>query len=198
MATTARTQHRDTDEHYDWAVDLMSSLAVGGIVKTIIAAATLGMAFVVTLEMAFGYGATTSTTSAIQWTAMLAAYAMGLFWLFGPWPTRKEAFTFVALANLAIFSATMVADFPPEITLAKSVFLIELGMFVGFFFERWMLAFHTVFCVAAVGAIGAYVVRYDTVPAFQAVVVCAPVIIAIAGFVFLLHFTTRSMRLEFD
>ena len=198
MATAARSSVNSSTEHYEWGLALMSSLAVSGIVKKVIALATLSMAVVVTLEMAFGYGATTPIVIAVQWTSMIAAYIMGLFWLFGPWPTLTEAFAFVVIANIAIFGATFVADFPPEITLAKTAFFIEIGMFVGFFFERWMLAFHIVFCIAATTFIAAYVVVFEDVAVLQAVVVWSPVVVSIGGFVLLLHFAARSMRLEFE
>ncbi|MDJ0392857.1 giguanylate cyclase [Rhodococcus sp. G-MC3] len=189
---------KSSEEHYEWGVDLMSSLAVEGIVKRVIALATLGMAVIVTLEMGFGYGATTPIPTSVQWTSMIAAYVMGAFWMFGPWPTINQAFAFVTIANIAIFSATMVADFPPEITLGKSAFLIELGMFVGFFFERWMLASHILFCVAATTFIAVYVVTYESVSILMAFVVWSPVVVSIGGFVLLLHFAVRSMRLEFE
>nr|WP_296765778.1 giguanylate cyclase [Rhodococcus sp. (in: high G+C Gram-positive bacteria)] len=189
---------KTSEEHYEWGVDLMSSLAVEGIVKKVIALATLGMAVIVTLEMALGYGATTPIPMAVQWTSMIAAYVMGAFWMFGPWPTLNQAFAFVTIANVSIFSATMVADFPPEITLGKSAFLIELGMFVGFFFERWMLASHILFCAAAATFIAVYVVAYENVSILMAFVVWAPVVVSIGGFVLLLHFAARSMRLEFE
>lgn len=187
-----------SEEHYEWAVDLMFSLAVEGIVKKVIALATLSMAFVVTLEMVFGYGATTPIPTAVQWTSMIAAYVMGGFWLFGPWPTLRQAFTFVVIADLAIVAATLVADFPPDITLGKTAFLIPLGMFVGFFFERWMLLTHAVVCVAGTSFIAVYVVVSESVPVLMAVVIWAPVVVSIAGFDLLLHFAARSMRLEFD
>lgn len=184
--------------HYEWAVDLMSSLAVEGIVKKVIALATLSMAVIVTLEMVFGYGATTPIPAAVQWTSMIAAYVMGLFWLLGPWPTLNQAFAFVTISNIAIFAATLVADFPPEITLGKSAFLIEIGMFVGFFFERWMLACHILFCILATTFIAVYVVVYEGVAVLMAFVVWSPVVVSIGGFVLLLHFAARSMRLEFE
>ena len=198
MAIATRRAIPSSVEHYEWGVDLMSSLAVGGIVKKVIAVATLSMAVVVTLEMAFGYGASTPLGSVVQWTSMIAAYIMGAFWLFGPWPTLNQAFAFVTLANIAIVSATFVADFPPEITLAKTAFLIELGMFVGCFFERWMLASHILFCSAATTFIAVYVVVYDNVPVLEALVVWSPVVVSIGGFALLLHFASRSMRLEFE
>lgn len=187
-----------SEVHYEWAVDLMSSLAVEGIVKKVIALATLSMAVIVTLEMVFGYGATTPIPIAVQWTSMIAAYVMGLFWLFGPWPTLNQAFAFVTISNVAIFAATIVADFPPEITLGKSAFFIEIGMFVGFFFERWMLACHILLCILATTFIAVYVVVYEGVAVLMAFVVWSPVVVSIGGFVLLLHFASRSMRLEFE
>ena len=187
-----------SEVHYEWAVDAMESLAVKGIVKVVIAFATLAMAIVVTLEMVFGYGATTPIPSAVQWISMMTAYAMGLFWLFGPWPTLNQAFAFVTIANIAIFSATIVADFPPEITLGKTAFFIEIGMFVGFFFEKWMLAAHILLCVAATTFIAVYVVAYKDVAVLMSFVVWSPVVVSIGGFVLLLHFAARSMRLEFE
>ncbi|MBY6410418.1 giguanylate cyclase [Rhodococcus sp. BP-252] len=189
---------KSSEQHYAWGVALMSSLAVTGIVQKVVALATLAMAVVVTLEMAFGYGATTPIPSGVQWASMIAAYIMGAFWMFGPWPTLKQAFAFVMIADLAIFSATMVADFPPEITLGKTAFLIELGMFVGFFFERWMLATHVVFCILAATVIAVYVVKYEGVSVLMAIVVWSPVVVSIGGFALLLHFAARSMRLEFE
>ncbi|MGA9874041.1 MAG: giguanylate cyclase [Rhodococcus sp. (in: high G+C Gram-positive bacteria)] len=194
MSTTMTS----SEVHYEWGVDLMSSLAVGGIVKKVIALATLSMAVVVTLEMVFGHGATTPVPIFVQWTAMIAAYIMGVFWLVGPWPTLHQAFAFVTTANVAIFSATIVADFPPEITLGKTAFLIEIGMFAGFFFERWMLASHILFCILATTFIAVYVVLYENVPILMAFVVWSPVVVSIGGFVLLLHFAARSMRLEFE
>ncbi|KZF08482.1 MAG: giguanylate cyclase [Rhodococcus sp. (in: high G+C Gram-positive bacteria)] len=187
-----------SEEHYQWGVDLMSSLAVQGIVKKVVALATLSMALVVTLEIGFGYGATTPIPTAVQWTSMIAAYIMGLFWLVGPWPTLNQAFAFVVIANIAIFAATIVADFPPEITLGKTAFFIEIGMFVGFFFERWMLAFHVLFCILATSFIAIYVVAYEDVAVLMSFVVWLPVVVSIGGFVLLLHFAARSMRLEFE
>ncbi len=198
MATVTKVRVSSSKQHYNWGMDLMSSLAVGGIVKIVIALATLGMAAVVTLEIIFGYGAATSVGTAVQWTSMIAAYIMGLFWLFGPWPTLNEAFAFVSIANIAISAATFVADFPPEITVAKTAFLIPIGMFVGFFFERWMLAWHILFCVAAATYIAVHAVVYDGVAVLEAAVVWAPVVASIGGFVLLLHFAARSMRLEFE
>ncbi|WP_072803319.1 giguanylate cyclase [Rhodococcoides yunnanense] len=187
-----------SEEHYEWGLDLMSSLAVTGIVQKVIALATLSMAVIVTLEMAFGYGARTPIPTAVQWTSMIAAYVMGAFWMFGRWPTLGQAFAFVVIADIAIVSATLVADFPPEITLGKTAFLIEIGMFVGFFFERWMLGFHIVFCIAATTFIAAYVVVIEDVAVLMAFVVWSPVVVSIGGFALLLHFAARSMRLEFE
>lgn len=198
MATVTNSSTPSAAVHYEWGVDLMSSLAVGGIVKKVIALATLSMAVVVTLEMMLGYGAATPVSTAVQWTSMIAAYIMALFWLLGPWPTLNEAFAFVVIADIAIFAATIVADFPPEITLAKSTFLIQLGMFVGFFFERWMLAWHIVFCTAATTFIAGYVVLYENVGMLEAVVVWSPVVVSIGGFVLLLHFASSRMRTEFE
>ncbi|SNT41993.1 giguanylate cyclase [Rhodococcoides kyotonense] len=189
---------KSSEEHYAWGIALMSSLAVTGIVQKVIALATLAMAVIVTLEMAFGYGATTPIPSGVQWASMIAAYIMGAFWMFGPWPTLKQAFAFVMIADIAIFSATLVADFPPEITLGKTAFLIELGMFVGFFFERWMLAAHIVFCILATTFIAVYVVLFEGVAILMSIVVWSPVVVSIGGFVLLLHFAARSMRLEFE
>ena len=109
----------------------MASLALTTAVKRIVSAATLAMAVVVTFEMAFGYGATTAIPSIVQWTCMIAAYVMGAFWWFGPWPTLGQAFAFVVIADIAIFGATITADFEPEVTLGKCTFLIPLGMLAG-------------------------------------------------------------------
>lgn len=189
---------KSSEEHYEWGLDLMASLAVTRIVQKVVALAALSMAVVVTLEMAFGYGATTPIPAAVQWTAMIAAYIMGAFWLFGPWPTLRQAFAFVVIADICIFAATIVADFPPEITLGKTAFFIEIGMFVGCFFERWMLAFHVLFCILATSFIAVYVVVYENVAVLMSVVVWSPVVVSIGGFVLLLHFAARSMRLEFE
>lgn len=186
------------EEHYEWARDMLFSLAVENIIKKGVGLSALSMAVVVTLEMMFGYGATTPTTTAIQWISMLAAYTMAAFWLFGPWPTLNQAFAFVVCSNIAIFSATMVANFPPEITLGKSAYLLQLGLFVGFFFERGMLLSHILFCAFATTFIALYVLVYEGVSVLMAFVVWAPVTVAASGFVILLHFAIRSMRFEFE
>lgn len=186
------------EEHYEWSRDMLFSLAMENIIKKTIGFGGLSMAFVVTLEMMFGYGATTPFQSAIQWISMIGAYCLCGFWLFGPWPTLNQAFAFVVCSNIAIFSATMVADFPPEITLGKSAFFIPTGMFVGFFFERGMMFYHIIFCACATTFIAFYVVVFAGVSPLMGFVVWAPVTISASGFVLLLHFAIRSMRFEFE
>lgn len=186
------------NEHYHWGVGVMASLALTTGVKRVVSAASLAMAVVVTLEMAFGYGATTPIPSIVQWTCMIAAYIMGAFWWFGPWPTLWQAFAFVVIADIAIFGATITADFEPEVTLGKCTFLIPLGMLAGFLFDKWRLAAHIALCVLATSIVAVYIVADRGVDTFVAVVLWAPIVVTLTGFVLILQMTSQSMRLEFE
>lgn len=187
-----------SNEHYQWGVGVMISLALTTLVKRIVSAAALAMAVVVTLEIAFGYGATTPIPTIVQWTCMIAAYIMGAFWWFGPWPTLGQAFAFVVFADVAIIGATITADFAPEVTLGKCTFLIPIGMLAGFFFEKWRLAAHVALCLLGTSAIAVYIVMERDVHTFVAVVLWAPIVVTLTGFVLMLQLTTQSMRLEFE
>ncbi|MDI9895652.1 giguanylate cyclase [Rhodococcus sp. IEGM 1381] len=184
--------------HYQWGVGVMTSLAITTVVKRIVSAAALSMALVVTLELAFGYGATTPLPSIVQWTSMIAAYIMGAFWWFGPWPTLGQAFAFVVIADLAIFGATITANFAPEVTLGKCTFLIPMGMLAGFFFDKWRLAAHIALCLLGTSIVAVYIVMERDVDIFVAVVLWAPIVVTLTGFVLILQATTQSMRLEFE
>ncbi|OZC91600.1 giguanylate cyclase [Rhodococcus sp. 06-412-2C] len=187
-----------SNEHYQWGVGVMTSLAITTVVKRIVSAAALSMALVVTLELAYGYGATTPLPSIVQWTSMIAAYIMGAFWWFGPWPTLGQAFAFVVIADLAIFGATITANFAPEVTLGKCTFLIPMGMLAGFFFDKWRLAAHIALCLAATSIVAVFIVLERDVDIFVAVVLWAPIVVTLTGFVLILQATTQSMRLEFE
>ena len=187
-----------SNEHYHWGVGVMASLALTTAVKRIVSAAALSMAVVVTFEMAFGYGATTTIPSIVQWTCMIAAYVMGAFWWFGPWPTLGQAFAFVVIADIAIFGATITADFAPEVTLGKCTFLIPMGMLAGFFFDKWRLAAHIALCLLGTTVIAVYIVLERDVDTFVAVVLWAPIVVTLTGFVLMLQLTTQSMRTEFE
>ncbi|MCZ4518967.1 giguanylate cyclase [Rhodococcus ruber] len=187
-----------SNEHYQWGVGVMTSLAITTVVRRIVSAAALSMAIVVTLELAFGYGATTPLPSIVQWTSMIAAYIMGAFWWFGPWPTLGQAFAFVVIADLAIFGATITANFAPEVTLGKCTFLIPMGMLAGFFFDKWRLAVHIALCLLGTSIVAAYIVLERDVDTFVAVVLWAPIVVTLTGFVLILQATTQSMRLEFE
>ena len=176
----------------------MTSLAVTTLVKRIVSAAALAMAVVVTLELAFGYGATTPIPSIVQWTCMIAAYIMGAFWWFGPWPTLGQAFAFVIIADLAIFGATITANFAPEVTLGKCTFLIPMGMLAGFFFDKWRLAAHIAACLLGTSIVAVYIVLERDVDTFVAVVLWAPIVVTLTGFVLMLQLTTQSIRTEFE
>ena len=187
-----------SNEHYQWCIGVMTSLALTTAVKRIVSAAALAMAVVVTFELAFGYGATTTIPSIVQWTCMIAAYIMGAFWWFGPWPTLGQAFAFVVIANVAIFGATITADFAPEVTLGKCAFLIPIGMLAGFFFDKWRLATHIALCLLGTTVVAVYIVIERGVDTFVAVVLWAPIVVSFTGFALLLQATTQSMRLEFE
>ena len=187
-----------SNEHYQWGVGVMSSLAITTVVKRIVSAAALSMALVVTLELAFGYGATTPLPSIVQWTSMIAAYIMGAFWWFGPWPTLRQSFAFVVIADLAIFGATITANFAPEVTLGKCTFLIPMGMLAGFFFDKWRLAAHIALCLLGTSIVAVYIVLERDVDTFVAVVLWAPIVVTLTGFVLMLQATSQSTRLEFE
>ncbi|MGF0312321.1 giguanylate cyclase [Rhodococcoides fascians A25f] len=187
-----------SNEHYQWGVGVMTSLAITTVVRRIVSAAALSMALVVTLELTFGYGATTPLPSIVQWTSMIAAYIMGAFWWFGPWPTLGQAFAFVVIADLAIFGATITANFAPEVTLGKCTFLIPMGMLAGFFFDKWRLAAHIALCLVGTSIVAVFIVLERDVDIFVAVVLWAPIVVTLTGFVLILQATTQSMRLEFE
>ncbi|MBY4228329.1 MULTISPECIES: giguanylate cyclase [unclassified Rhodococcus (in: high G+C Gram-positive bacteria)] len=187
-----------SNEHYQWGMGVMTSLAVTTLVKRIVSAAALAMAVVVTLELAFGYGATTPIPSIVQWTCMIAAYVMGAFWWFGPWPTLGQAFAFVVIADLSIFGATITANFAPEVTLGKCTFLIPMGMLAGFFFDKWRLAAHIALCLLGTSIVAVYIVLERDVDTFVAVVLWAPIVVTLTGFVLMLQLTTQSIRTEFE
>ena len=176
----------------------MTSLAVTKVVSRVVSSAALAMALVVTLEMAFGYAATTTIPSIVQWTCMIAAYIMGAFWWFGPWPTLKQAFAFVVIADLAIFGATITANFEPEVTLGKCTFLIPMGMLAGFFFDKWRLAVHILLCLLGTTVVAVYIVMERGVDTFVGVVLWAPIVVTLTGFVLMLQLTTQSIRSEFE
>ncbi len=187
-----------SNEHYQWGTGVMASLAVTTLVRRIVSVAALSMAVVVTLEIVFGYGATTTIPSVVQWTCMIAAYIMGAFWWFGPWPTLHQAFAFVVIADVAIFGATITADFEPEVTLGKCTFLIPMGMLAGFFFDKWRLAVHILLCLLGTSIVAVYIVLERGVDTFVAVVLWAPIVVTLTGFVLMLQLTTQSIRSEFE
>ncbi|CCQ15904.1 Diguanylate cyclase [Rhodococcus sp. AW25M09] len=187
-----------SNEHYQWGMGVMTSFAVTPLVRRVVSSAALAMAVVVTLEMAFGYGATTTIPSIVQWTCMIAAYIMGAFWWFGPWPTLGQAFAFVVIADLAIFGATITANFEPEVTLGKCTFLIPMGMLAGFFFDKWRLAAHILLCLLGTSIVAVYIVMERGVDTFVAVVLWAPIVVTLTGFVVMLQLTTQSIRAEFE
>ncbi|KQU44244.1 giguanylate cyclase [Rhodococcus sp. Leaf278] len=187
-----------SNEHYQWGIGVMASLAITTVVRRIVSAAALSMAVVVTLELAFGYGATTPLPSIVQWTSMIAAYIMGAFWWFGPWPTLRQAFAFVVIADIAIFAATITANFEPEVTLGKCTFLIPMGMLAGFFFDKWRLAAHIALCLLGTSIVAVYIVLERDVDTFVAVVLWAPIVVTLTGFVLMLQATSQSTRLEFE
>lgn len=188
----------ESNEHYRWGIGVMESLAVTTVVRRIVATAALSMAVVVTLELAFGYGATTAIPAIVQWTCMIAAYVMGAFWWFGPWPTLGQAFAFVVIADIAIFGATITAHFAPEVTLGKCTFLLPMGMLAGFFFDKWRLATHIALCAVGTSVVAVYIVLERDVDTFVAVVLWAPIVVTLTGFALMLQFTTQSTRLEFE
>lgn len=193
------TEIEDTlDYHYRWAVDLMASLAVTTIVKRAVSLATLCMAVIASLELAFGYAADAGIPLILQWMSMIFAYAAAVWWWFGRWPTLNRAFAFVMGADVCMVISIVVADIPPAIMLGKTALLIEIGMFVGFFFERWMIAAHVALCSLATTAIAVYLVLTDEVSALMAFVVWSPIVVGIVGFVLLLNFCARSIRREFE
>ena len=187
-----------SNEHYQWGMGVMTSLAVTTLVRRIVSVAALAMAVVVTLELSFGYGATTTVPSIVQWTCMIAAYIMAAFWWFGPWPTLGQAFAFVVIADLAIFGATITANFAPEVTLGKCTFLIPMGMLAGFFFDKWRLAAHILLCLLGTSVVAVYIVLERDVDTFVAVVLWAPIVVTLTGFVLMLQLTTQSIRSEFE
>lgn len=187
-----------SNEHYQWGMGVMTSLAVTTLVRRIVSVAALSMAVVVTLELSFGYGATTTIPSIVQWTCMIAAYIMAAFWWFGPWPTLGQAFAFVVIADLAIFGATITANFAPEVTLGKCTFLIPMGMLAGFFFDKWRLAAHILLCLLGTSVVAVYIVLERDVDTFVAVVLWAPIVVTLTGFVLMLQLTTQSIRSEFE
>ncbi|MFI8565346.1 giguanylate cyclase [Rhodococcus sp. NPDC078407] len=187
-----------SNEHYQWGIGVMASLAITTVVRRIVSAAALSMAVVVTLELAFGYGATTPIPAIVQWTSMIAAYIMGAFWWFGPWPTLRQAFAFVVIADIAIFAATITANFEPEVTLGKCTFLIPMGMLAGFFFDKWRLAAHIALCLLGTCIVAVYIVLERDVDTFVAVVLWAPIVVTLTGFVLMLQATSQSTRLEFE
>ncbi|WP_407726614.1 giguanylate cyclase [Rhodococcoides fascians] len=187
-----------SNEHYQWGMGVMTSLAVTTLVRRIVSVAALSMAVVVTLELSFGYGATTTVPSIVQWTCMIAAYIMAAFWWFGPWPTLGQAFAFVVIADLAIFGATITANFAPEVTLGKCTFLIPMGMLAGFFFDKWRLAAHILLCLLGTSVVAVYIVLERDVDTFVAVVLWAPIVVTLTGFVLMLQLTTQSIRSEFE
>ncbi|MBY4130062.1 giguanylate cyclase [Rhodococcus fascians] len=187
-----------SNEHYQWGMGVMTSLAITTLVRRIVSIAALSMAVVVTLELSFGYGATTTVPSIVQWTCMIAAYIMAAFWWFGPWPTLGQAFAFVVIADLAIFGATITANFAPEVTLGKCTFLIPMGILAGFLFDKWRLAAHILLCLLGTSIVAVYIVLERDVDTFVAVVLWAPIVVTLTGFVLMLQITTQSIRSEFE
>lgn len=187
-----------SNHHYQWGVGVITSLALVMVVKRIVSVAALAMGGVVTLELLFGYGATTPLSSIVQWISMITAYVMGVFWLFGPWPTLGQAFAFVVIADLSIFWGIMTANFAPEVTLGGCTFLIPMGMLAGFFFDKWRLAAHIALCLFGTSVVAVYIVLVRDVDMFVAFVLWAPIVLTLTGFVLMLQVTSQSMRLEFE
>lgn len=193
------TEVRDTlEDRYEWAVALMSSFAVTTIVKRVISLATLSMAVFASLEIGLGYAATTQWGLALQWASMIFAYIAAVWWWVAPWPRIGLAFTFVVGADVSMFISMFVADVPPEIMLGSTALFIEIGMFVGFFLARWMLATHVIFCTAATTFIALWVMVVHDVEPVMVAIVWSPIVVSIIGFVLLLHFCARSIRMEFE
>ena len=177
---------------------MIASLALTVVVKRIVSVVTLSMGLVVTLELLFGYAATTPVSLVVQWISMLTAYILGALWWFGPWPTLGQAFAFVVIADLSIFWGIMTANFAPEVTLGGCAFLIPVGMLAGFFFDKWRLAAHIALCLLGTSIVAVYVVSYRDVDIFVAFVLWAPIVVTLTGFVSMLQLCSQSMRLEFD
>ncbi|MET0195998.1 MULTISPECIES: hypothetical protein [Nocardiaceae] len=186
------------EERYEWVVDAMASLAITTIVKRVLAFATLSMAIIPALELASGYAPATTAGVAVTWASMLFAFAAAVWWWVSPWPRIGPAFVFVIGSDIAIFLAVFSSTTPPAITLAKTAFFIEIGMFVGFFLGRWMLATHVALCTLFTTVIAVWVVVVDGLSPMMTVFVWAPIVVSINGFVLLLYFCASSVRMEFE
>ncbi len=73
-----------------------------------------------------------------------------------------------------------------------------MGMLAGFFFDKWRLAAHIALCLLGTSIVAVYIVLERDVDTFVAVVLWAPIVVTLTGFVLMLQATSQSTRLEFE
>ncbi|GGF96811.1 hypothetical protein GCM10007304_08490 [Rhodococcoides trifolii] len=186
----------ELEGRYEWIVGLMSSFTDERLVRWIIAFFTASMGVCATLEILFGFGATSTFALGVQVGSAAFAFAAALWWLITSWPRLHSAFAFVVLSDIGIAAANLSANMPPAYAVGKTAFFVVLGLFAGVFLDRWMLITHIALAGTAVTGIIGYNMLFQDVPPLGALVVWAPVMSLIIAVPALLYTFVRAVRLD--
>ncbi|MGU3435678.1 hypothetical protein ACNHUS_22010 [Actinomycetes bacterium M1A6_2h] len=186
----------ELEGRYEWIVGLMSSFTDERLVRWIIAFFTASMGVCATLEIMFGFGATSTIGLGVQVGAAAFAFAAALWWLMISWPRLRTLFVFIMLADTGILAANLSANMPPAYAVGKTTFFVVLGLVAGIFLDRWMLFAHVASTGTAVTAIIGYNMLFNDVPPLGALVVWAPVMSLILAIPALLYAFVRAVRLD--
>ncbi|MGB6181226.1 MAG: hypothetical protein WBF79_08305, partial [Rhodococcus sp. (in: high G+C Gram-positive bacteria)] len=186
----------ELESRYEWIVGLMSSFTDERVVRIIVAFFTASMGVCATLEILFGFRATSPLAFGFQIGTAVFAYAAALWWLVITWPKLRTAFAFIIIADIMIATANISANIPPEYAVGKTAFLVVLGLLAGVFLDRWMLATHILLVAGLITGIIAYNMIFEGVPPLGALVVGAPVISLAFAIPIMLYTFVRAIRLD--
>ena len=109
----------------------------------------------------------------VQLTLASSSTLVGLWWLFGRWPSFRQALVFAVWADIAIAGSTAMNS-SPDSRLTGTVHLALIGIFIALLVGPTALAAHCGFAAAVCFGIAAYCVAFDHVSWFDLYIYLAP------------------------
>lgn len=110
---------------------------------------------------------------AVQLGLAASSAVVGLMWIFGRWPSFRQALVFAVWADIGIAVCTAMNS-APNSRLTGTVHLALIGIFIALLVGPAALAAHCVFATAVCFGIAAYCVAFDHVSWFDLYIYLAP------------------------
>ena len=142
---------------FDSATSVLRDTGYLVVLKTAIGAACLSLVVLGVIVQLHPLGPRGVEHRVIHGLVLASAAAMGLRWLYGPWPTHRGAVAFVVWGDLSIATCAIVMAAPAG-QLNTTIHMGLIGVFAAFLLGWRVLAAHCVFATTTILGLTAWAV----------------------------------------